>query len=169
MSPMPPKVAQKTSACSVREQRRVSPSAVRSVFDRVGEAAVPELAVDVGGDRPADGDMPRPGYDHREPADGQEDAHQHLDAHARLAVERAARGVEAEDAIEAVVHDHPAVRIQCGIAIAAAEAAGDERRRRLRGQHLRDGRAALRPEHLTAGEREPTPATEDRRGHRRAP
>ena len=127
------------------------------------------LAVDVRRDRAAQRDGLRAGRDGWEPAARQPPSEDVGDAHARLAVEHAARGVEAEDAIEAVVHDHPAIRIQCGIAIAAAEAACDERRRRLRGQRLRDGRAALRPKHLTAGEREPSPTTEDRRGHGRAP
>ena len=52
-------------------------------LDGVAEAAEPELAVDVGGDRAADGDVAGAGHDHREPAERDERAHQHVEAHAR--------------------------------------------------------------------------------------
>jgi hypothetical protein len=39
------------------------------LLDEVGERTVPELAVDVGGDGPADGDVAGAGDDHREPTE----------------------------------------------------------------------------------------------------
>ena len=104
--------------------------------DRVGERAVPELAVDVGRDRAADGDVARAGHDHREPSEREEHAHQHLDADARLDRAGALGDVELEDAVELrAPHD-----------VAAARSA--RRRRscgRARARRCRARRAGARP------------------------
>ena len=91
--------------------------------DGVGERAVPELAVDVGGDRAADGDVPRAGHDHREPSERQEHAHQHLDADAGLDRAGPLGDVELEDAVELRAAHDVAAAVLRGVAVAAPEAA----------------------------------------------
>ena len=59
---MPPAVAQNTSSSGPTVSTPRPGVATRHALDRVAERAVPELAVDVGGDRAADGHVTRAGH-----------------------------------------------------------------------------------------------------------
>ncbi len=100
--PMPPLVAQNASASA-------SGSSVRAPLRRgddphpldvVGERAVAELAVDVGGDRAADRDVARARDDHREPTERQQYAQQRVETHAALDGDGALVDVDREDRVE---------------------------------------------------------------------
>ena len=88
-------------------------------------ALVVVLAVDVGGDRSADGHVAGAGGDRHEEAAGHEVAHQRVDAGAGRGPHDAGGRVEVEVAHAGGV-DHPAAGVLGAVAVAPAEAAGDD-------------------------------------------
>ena len=88
-------------------------------------AAVVVLAVDVGGHRPAHRHLPGPGGDGHEPAPGHEQAHQGVEAGAGLGRDQPRRRVEGH-LVELGQVDDPPAGVLGGVAVAAAQAAGDD-------------------------------------------
>jgi hypothetical protein len=127
------------------------------------------LAVHVGGDGATDRHELRARRHRREPAAGQPSPDEVGDAHAGFAAQGTAGGVEVEDAVEPIVDDHAATRVERGVAVAAPEAARDERRGRLAREHLRHRHAALRPEDLAGLHGKAAPPAEARRRHHPVP
>jgi hypothetical protein len=120
----------------------------REPFDMVAEAAVAMmvLAVHVRGDHAADGHELRARHHRREKAEGHRQGQDVGQEHPRLDVDPARRAVERADAVEAAGRESDGFP-DCGVAVGAAVAAGDETApvrqearqgaRRLRTQHLR--------------------------------
>ena len=85
-----------------------------------------ELAVDVGGDRAADGHVAGAGHDHRKPAEGKEHPHEHLDAHARLDRAGSLLRIQLEDAIELGAAHDVAPAVLGGIAVTPTQTTRDD-------------------------------------------
>ena len=135
--PMPPAVAQNASG-SEFGSTATAPWRRRDQLHplyRVAEAPEPVLAVDVGGDRAADGDVAGTGNDHGEPAERDERAHQRVEAHARFDRAPPLLHVELEHAVHVGEPQHRAAGVLRGIAVTATEATR-EHATRTRARHL---------------------------------
>ena len=109
---------------------RISPSAVSRSIDRTWlpklPAAVVVLAVDVAGDRAADGDLPGAGQ-HRHPqAERQCGPHQRVEVHAGVDVDEVAVAVDRVDLVQrGHVDDQPAAVLGV-VAVGPAQPPGDD-------------------------------------------
>ena len=111
------------------------------LLDVVAERTVAELAVDVGGDGPADGHEPGARHDHREPSEGYQRAQQQVEAHTGLDRAPTFLHVEREDAIHVGEAQHFTAGVLRGVAVAAAEATREHAAPRSAGS---SGRPPLR-------------------------
>ena len=96
--------------------------------DVLAEAArrVVVLAVDVVGDRPADGHLAG-ARQHRHPQpEGQRDAHEAVEGDAGVEVDQPGLGVDGVDAVAGGHVEDEAARVLRGVAVGAPEAAGDD-------------------------------------------
>jgi hypothetical protein len=124
--------------------------------DVAAEAARPVvvLAVDVVGDRAADGHVLGTGRDRKEPAARNDERENLVQTHAGLAGEQAGGGIERVEAVQTAGGEEDAPLVQTGIAIAAAESVGQRR------SALGDGKRLVAPEdrhHLLERTRSPAP------------
>ena len=129
VSPSAPAVPQNSSG-SESGVTSTTPFGVCSVNERdvVGDAAVDVvvLAVHVGRQRAADGHEPGARRDGHEPAEWQQHPHQRVEAHAGVDPHDALLDVERTHCVEARRVDDGAARVLRGVAVGAAEPAGDE-------------------------------------------
>ena len=118
-----------------------------------GEAArhVVVLAVDVGGDRAADGHLPGAGRNRHEPAGRQPRDHELLQADAGLAGHQAGRRVQVDDPVQPGGRDHHAAIALGRVVVAAAEAAGDHAAGGRRGPAARAASATVAGSASSAG------------------
>ena len=130
VSPLPPTVAQNSSASSPSGGEMADLPVSRQQLHRgdvVAEAAraVVVLAVDVARDRAADGDLPG-ARQHRNPqTEWQRRFHQLVEAHAGVHVCHAGVGVDRVDVVQRRHVDDQATAVLRVVAVRAAQAAGD--------------------------------------------
>ena len=127
VSPIPPRVAQKTSDFLRARAHGLARGGQQSKVDQeVGEGAVEVvvLAVDVGGDGAADRDVLGPGVTGgMQPRGSRTSITSSIDA--GLAFQDAGSGSKPRRRLAVLQDDHPA-RVQGGVAVAAAQAARDQ-------------------------------------------
>ncbi len=92
-----------------------------------GAGAVVVFAVDVVGDRAADGDEAGAGGHGEKPTRRNAEAEDRVEAAPGLAVEAAGGGVERNPAVEPAGHQQAPAVVEAGVAIAPAESVGEDR------------------------------------------
>ena len=128
-----------------------------------GDAAVTVvvLPVHVRGHRAAERDLPRAGRHGHEPSLRDRVPHQRVDVRARADGDRAQARVDFADGRERAHVEHHAAGVLRGVAVAAAEPAGDDTALRAGANDLRDLVARLRRTHYGRGRRRAAPPGQD--------